>query len=111
MTSYNNRQTAAGKLCAAFLPEMVQVSLARQNQSVNLKLEQILTEAFPRHAAAVEEFRFHVKKEACAVAYEEAWKKYYDVGGSPRFFDYYMGTGGHDLFEKRVAAILKFARE
>jgi hypothetical protein len=70
--------------------------------------EVVLREAFPRHAAAVEEYRFFVRPNDQA-AYDKAWRDYYEVGGSVRFFDYSSkGSGGSfDQFEKRVQAIFK----
>jgi hypothetical protein len=67
-----------------------------------------LRSAFPRHAQAVEEYRFYVRPTHCD-AYEAAWRAYYEVGGSVRFFDYMMGDDPSGVFESRVRAILRFA--
>lgn len=66
-----------------------------------------LREAFPLHAQAVEEYRFFVKPKR-QEAYEQAWRAYYEVGGSVRFFEYMMGDDPLGCFENRVKAILQF---
>jgi len=68
----------------------------------------LLRVAFPRHAQAVEEYRFYIKPRD-RKAYETAWREYYEVGGSVRFFDYIMGDNPYESFESRVKAILRFA--
>jgi hypothetical protein len=103
------RRQAGAALRAAFAKEIAAVRLAH-GADKSIKIEKVLTEAFPRHAAAIEEYRFFVKPENQA-AYEKAWREYYEVGGSVRFFDYYMDGASYEVFEKRVSAILHFAEK
>jgi hypothetical protein len=105
------RRQAGATLRAAFAKEIALVRLAH-GADESIDSEDILREAFPRHAAAIEEYRFFVRPKD-RTAYERAWRDYYEVGGSVRFFDYASkGSGGSfDQFEKRVQAILKFANE
>jgi hypothetical protein len=105
-TNRNARAAAAGKLRAAFVPELVAMRFDRGKEKFDA--DQLLREAFPRHAEAVEEFRFFVRPRD-KDSYEQAWRKYYEVGGSVRFFDYMMGDDPLGCFETRVAAILRFA--
>jgi hypothetical protein len=96
------RRQAGARLRAAFAPELALVALGSTN------VEEALKSAFPRYAAAIEEYRFYVPTGERA-AYQKAWTDYHLVGGSVRFFDYYMGDGARALFEQRVNAILRFA--
>jgi len=105
-TNRNARAAAAGKLRAAFAPELVAMRFDRAKEKFDA--DRLLREAFPRHAEAVEEFRFFVKTGDKA-AYEQAWRQYYEVGGSVRFFDYMMGDDPLECFETRVRSILRFA--
>ena len=45
-------------LGAAFAPEIASMRLSASDKAINI--EQLLTSAFPKHAAAVEEFSFYV---------------------------------------------------
>jgi hypothetical protein len=104
------RITASSKLRSAFLPELVAMRFDRNQQ--NFDADKLLREAFPRHAQAVEEYRFYVRARD-RDAFEKSWREYYEVGGSVRFFDYMPFNSNTDplgCFEKRVAAILRFAR-
>ena len=72
----------------------------------------MLSNAFPKHAAAIEEYSPFVstrKKDA----YYKAWEDYYQVGGSVRFFDFYISDGKEkeqfDIFLQRTQEIFKFA--
>jgi hypothetical protein len=106
ISTLNARRQAGAALRAAFAKEIASVRLAH-GADKSIKIEQVLTEAFPRHAAAIEEYRFFVRPKDQA-AYERAWREYYEVGGSVRFFDYYMTGASYEIFEKRVLAILQF---
>jgi hypothetical protein len=103
----NAKREAGNKLRAAFAPELAKMRLP---STENNTIEQLLTSAFPRHSVAVEEFRFWVTAKKRALYYA-AWNAYWEVGGSVRFFDYYMNGDkkGRELFEQRVNAILKFS--
>ncbi|MHB1220360.1 MAG: hypothetical protein ACYC1L_19415 [Alphaproteobacteria bacterium] len=91
MAHYSERRVAASKLRAAFTLERYEIKFAKDGSSI----ERLLQAAFPKHAQAVEEFRFFVKRKDQA-AYEVAWRAYYEVGGSVRFFDYYMEKEGRE---------------
>jgi hypothetical protein len=104
----NARRQAAATLRAAFAPEIAQVRLAHSADK-SIKIENVLKEAFPRHAAAIEAFRFYVKARDRA-AFENAWREYYKVGGSIRFFNYYMDDAKFETFENKVNAFLRFAK-
>jgi hypothetical protein len=108
ISDLNARRQAGAALRAAFAGEIAKVRLAHAADK-SIKIEQVLLEAFPRHAAAIEEYRFFVNPKDEA-AYERAWREYYEVGGSVRFFDYYMNGASYDLFAKRVYAILQFTK-
>ena len=107
ISDLNARRQAGAALRAAFAKEIASVRLALQGDKT-VKVEAVLKEAFPRHAAAIEEHRFFVKPRDQA-AYEAAWREYHEVGGGVRFFDYYMNGGNFPLFEKRLHAIFEFA--
>lgn len=105
------RIAAASKLRAAFIPELVAMKFDRSRKDFDA--DKLLRAAFPRHAQAVEEYRFYVRARDQA-AYQEAWRKYYEVvGGSVRFFDYMPFDSNADplgCFEARVKAVLWFAK-
>jgi hypothetical protein len=105
-TSRTARAAAASKLRAAFIPELVAMKFDRNNDKFDAN--NLLRSAFPRHAQAIEEYRFFVKARD-RTDYEAAWRAYYEVGGSVRFFDYIMGDDPYGCFETRVNAILRFA--
>lgn len=66
-----------------------------------------LEQAFSKHSVAVKEFSFHLSQRKRS-AFQAAWRAYWEVGGSVRFFDYYMEPNAKELFSERVNAILKF---
>jgi hypothetical protein len=72
-------------------------------------VDNLLREAWPRHHAAVTELIFHLPLRQ-RNGLEAAWREYYEVGGSIRFYDYSMGETGNprDGFRQRVNAILSF---
>jgi hypothetical protein len=97
-------------LRAAFAPAIASVRLAHgADKSINA--EEVLREAYSRHAAAIEEYRFFVSPKDRA-AYENAWRAYYEVGRCVRFFDYCSkGSGGSfEKFEERLGAIFAFTK-
>lgn len=111
MSAINSRRVAADRLRAAFAPELAFMRRARTTNSVDRN--QLLTDAFHRHEIAIEEYRPFVPLKSVA-AYQDAWKKYYEVGGNVRFYDYYFLTdetkdNGPDVFVRRVENILSFA--
>lgn len=108
--SLRARREAGNQLRAAFAWERAAIRMGvRDNGTTPNKdeVKDLLTSAFPKHAAAVEMFRHYVPKNR-QDEYDEAWRLYWDVGRSVRFFDYYMGPAPGRLFEERVAAILAF---
>jgi len=117
MGRINKRREASDKLRAAFAPELANMRLSAHKE---INIDKMLTEAFPKHSAAIEEFSFYVPKKK-RLDYFEAWEKYYMFGGSIRFTDYLdikITTTGEapskmnnrELFEERVRGILKFAK-
>lgn len=73
-----------------------------------ITVEYMLQQAFPKHYAAVREFSFHLSGRE-RESFEAAWKRYYEVGGSARFFDHYMSDNGRQEFQRRVDELLRFA--
>ena len=105
-TAKNARREAGANLRATFAPEIASMRLAGANQKT-VDVEALLSEAFPRHAAAIEKYRPFVRAKY-QVAYQQAWENYYCICGSVRFFNYYIDHGGYDLFQSRIEEILKF---
>jgi hypothetical protein len=107
----NARLSAGAKLRYAFAPELASMRLARTDESG--VVDRLLGDAFPGHAAAIEEYRFFVRRQDQA-AYQQAWEEYYTnggtTGGSVRWTGYYMGDKPKELFEHRVQAILRFTQ-
>jgi hypothetical protein len=105
----NSRLSAGAKLRCAFAPELASMRLARTDEFG--VIDRLLNDAFPRHAAAIEEYRFFLRPKDQA-AYQQAWEQYYTnggtTGGSVSWTDYYMGDKPKELFEQRVQAILRF---
>ena len=105
----NTRLAAGVKLRCAFAPELAQMRLTRTYKSFN-NVKTLLEDAFPRHAAAIEEYRFFVRPKYES-AYQDAWEAYYCD-----FLEYAMGEDGETpqerfkLFEQRVHAILRFTQ-
>ena len=97
-TSRTARVAAASRLRAAFIPELVAMKFDRNSDKFDA--DKLLRSAFPRHAQAVEEYRFYIKSRD-RTSYETAWRAYYDVGGSVQFFDYMMGDDPYGCFETR----------
>jgi hypothetical protein len=108
ISKLNARRQAGAELRAAFAQEIALVRLAH-GADKSIKVEEVLKAAFRRHAEAIEAYRFFVKSKD-KDAYEKAWRDYYEVGGSVRFFDYYMDNATFDIFEKKVNAILQFTK-
>jgi hypothetical protein len=108
VSKLNARRQAGTAFRAAFAKEIALVRLAHgPDKSINPEI--VLEEAFPRHAVAVEEYRFFVRPRERA-AFDKAWRDYYEVGGSVKFYDYAsMGSGGSlEKFENRIQALFSF---
>jgi hypothetical protein len=104
MSNISARRVAAERLRAAFAPELAAMRRARAEKTDR---ERLVKDAFPRHGIAIEEYRAFVPRES-RDAYQKAWQEYYEMGGSMRFFDYYMNDDGPEIFIQRVEAILRF---
>ncbi len=76
---------------------------------MDVDVEKLLQSSWPKHHAAVSEFAFQLPQEQ-RPSFEKVWREYYEVGGSIRFFDYYMGDNPRQKFQERVNAILKFTQ-
>jgi hypothetical protein len=100
----NGRRDAGRRLREAFMPELAALDPVTGSKT---DVESVLRDAWPRHHAAVSELMFHLSPSK-RVALEAAWRQYYEVGGSIRFFDYHFGNSPQDKFKERVGAILKF---
>jgi hypothetical protein len=102
------RQQAGPKVREAFEPELAALDPITGEKTINI--DGLLRAAWPRHRAAVSELMFHLPLRQSS-GLERAWKDYYEVGGSIRFFDYQMnasGQTGNDRFRQKVEAILSF---
>jgi hypothetical protein len=109
LTIFRTKIDAGSKLRAAFAPEIAKMRLLA-NGNKKFDVDQLLESAFERHATAIEEFSIYVpnkKKEA----YYKAWKDYYEIGGSIRFFNYHPGDEAYKLFFERIHAILQFTEK
>ena len=113
------RIKAGAKLRAAFAPEIAQMRLLDNGTEIDasgqkIDCEKMLVSAFPRHAAAIEEFSSYLSGKQ-REKYYKAWREYYEVGGGIRFFNYYMGKQmgeePYKLFFNRIEAILQFTEE
>lgn len=102
-----SKAEAGAKLRAAFAPEIAEMRLFARGQKIDV--EQLLNSAFPRHATAIEEFSAHLSEEK-KQKYYQAWRNYYEVAGSIRFFDYYIGDEPYKLFFERIDVILQFTK-
>jgi len=101
----NAKRDAGRRLREAFALELA--LMHPEHGKKDIKVEQILQDAFPKHSQAVIEFAFHLKDNE-KKKFLKTWKEYYMVGGGVRFFDYYMGKDSRQLFTDRVNAILEF---
>jgi hypothetical protein len=107
LSSVNARRDAGRRLREAFAPELA--SLHPITGAKNIDMERFLQESWPKHHAAVSEVAFHLPQEQRA-AFDKAWREYYEVGGSVRFFDYYIGDNPRQKFQERINAILKYTQ-
>ena len=103
----NARRDASRRLREAFAPELAALDPAKSTKDVDV--ERLLDAAWPRHHAAIYELAALLKSTE-RDELVSAWRAYYYVGGSVRFFDYYMGDRPAETFAKRVNAILKHAQ-
>ncbi len=107
LASINSRRDAGRRLREAFAPELAALHPISGKKDINV--ENLLQEALIRHQTAIIEFQDYLRG-AEKIQFEKVWKEYYEVGGSPRFFDYYMDDNGNprQCFQDRVNSILKF---
>lgn len=68
-----------------------------------------LQDSFPGQTAAINELAFHLSGPEREKLYK-AWRTYWEVGGSVRFFDYTMGENTKEVFLTRVNEILEFTK-
>lgn len=111
LARWNAKHEAGARLRAAFAKELGALNPVSTDRIESV--DQYLTVAFPKHRDAVGEFAWYLKDTERKL-FEQAWKAYYEVGGSVRFYDYMMnGTKQEqfDRFKQRVDAILKFTRD
>ncbi len=107
LASVNSRRDAGRRLREAFAPELAALHPVTGPKDVDV--EGLLQASWPKHHSAVSELAFHLPKEQ-REGLEAAFREYYEVGGSIRFFDYYMGDNPRQKFQERVNAILKFTQ-
>ena len=101
----NARREAGRQVREAFRPEIAAMDPVAGEEGRDV--ERLLREAWPKHHAAVSELMFHLPPHERA-ALETAWRAYYEVGGSIRFFDYHFGDKPWEIFQERVNDILKW---
>ena len=99
------RRDAGRKLREAFADEISAMNPVTGRTDVTV--EYLLQQAFLKHYAAMREFSFHLAGRE-RESFEAAWKNYYEVGRSTRFFDYYMSENGRQEFQRRVDELLRF---
>lgn len=100
------RREAGRRLREAFAAEIAALHPVSGDHTADV--EQLLASAFLKHREAVTEFSFYLRPFE-RERFLEAWRSYYEVCGSVRFFDYYMGEKPWEKFQERVNAILAFA--
>lgn len=99
------RRDAGRRLREAFADEIAAMNPV--NGRTDITVEYMLQNAFQKHYSAVREFAFHLpygKREG----FEAAWRRYYEVGGSARFFDFYMSENGRQEFQRRIDELFTF---
>ena len=106
ITMFKSKIDGGAKLRAAFAPEMAEMRLLA-NGHKKFDVDQLLVSAFQRHATAIEEFSAYLCEKQ-KKKYYEAWRNYYEIGGSVRFFNYHPGDEAYKLFFERIHAILQF---
>lgn len=99
------RLEAGRRLREAFASEIAMIDPVGGNKDANVDF--ILRKAFERHRASVIEFSYYLYSEK-KKEFLEAWRQYYEIGGSVSFNDYMMGERPRELFIERVHAVLSF---
>ena len=108
LASVSARRDAGRRLREAFAPELAALDPAASSKEPNV--EGLLGAAWPKHRAAVFELAFHLPQDQ-REGLERVWREYYfDAGGMPRFYDYYIGENPRQKFLERVNAILTFTQ-
>jgi len=105
LAKLNAKREAGRRLREVFAPELSVMDPSQVQNNVDV--EELLQSAFQKHKQAINEFAFYIKGKE-KKRFIVAWEKYYMVGGSVRFFDYYIGNYPRQLFKDRVNTILKF---
>jgi hypothetical protein len=105
------RRVAGEKLRAAFTPEIAKYYLLFREGEFKRRgaIGDLLKDALPKHAAAIEEYRPFVPRESQR-AYQEAWENYHtpskNIEIDMAFLPY---EDDPEFFEENIEAILKFA--
>lgn len=107
LSRVNARLDAGRRLREAFEPE--RAALHPVSGIKDLDVEKFLQASWPKHHAAVSELAFQLPLKQRTLL-EKAWSDYYEVGGSVRYYDYYMGDNPRLKFQERVDAILRFTQ-
>jgi len=123
LAKQNTRREAGRRLREAFAPALA--ALHPISGDKKARTDTLLTAAFAKHRVAIVEFSFYLSGKK-RKAFEEAWRVYYEVGGSVRFYDYMPNltvetngpngeriktTGSYELLQERIEAILKFTNK
>jgi hypothetical protein len=107
LAARNGKREAGRRLREAFSSEIALLHPATGSKNVNTIA--VLQSAFLKHSAAISEFRFYLSGKKLR-AFDEAWRQYYEIGGSVRFTDYEIGENPRRLFLQRVESILQFTQ-
>jgi hypothetical protein len=106
LAAHNARRAAGAHLRAAFAPELTALRVARMDK--NSPIDEILVEALPKHAAAVEEYRFFVREKA-HLTYQAAWQQYQDANKGGVFVASFEESDPHGVIERKIQDVLRFA--
>lgn len=98
---------AGAKLRAAFASEIAQYDLLYKKKLAGPDIHKMLTDALPKHAAAIEEFRCFVPTKYQG-EYQNAWDDYYREEGRICLERYVVDESRRKLFKQKIDAIFKF---
>lgn len=110
LAAINARRAAGEKLRAAFAPEIGKYFLFFREGETKRSgaIADLLKNALPKHAAAIEEYRPFVPLKSQR-AYQEAWENYHTpLPNIDPIMDFWAYENAPDFFEERIEAILKF---
>lgn len=106
LSSINAKRDAGRQVVDAFKTELAQISNGKWSKEIDV--EKMLQKAQVKHKSAVITLRYYLS-DSQKNELDEAWSEYCELGGSVRFFDYYMKDDGEDLFKLRVNKIISLA--